>query len=288
MEQLLLTTVGVPLLLGVVVALASVVVPARRGLIIALLIPLAAVAIHLMLEGMPALPPVAAKQKLPIILFFCAAIFAILAVVCRSLSVAVSTVLVGVALALSGWLLGKNVLLACSPKSIVVLVVFVVATAAIGPAVAVRAGARRGEPSVLAAALLGVSIAAALSAALGAFVGMAQIDGALAALTGGWLLVSYVRYVMGDDGALALRGFEGLAFACVISIHLIMTALFAPKAAPVAILLAVLPLVVAAVILLGGITFNRLPRFLRPVAAGAAAAVPAAISIAIAAVLFQG
>ncbi|WSH00943.1 hypothetical protein U8P71_21275 [Rhizobium ruizarguesonis] len=210
MKQLLLTTVGVPFFLGMAVALASMVFPARRGFIIALLIPLAAVVIHLMLEGMPVLPPVSAKQKLPIILLFGAGIFAIPALVRRPLPVAVSTMLVGVALALSGWLLGKNVLAANSTKSMVVLAVFVVATAAIGPAVAMPADARRGEPSALATALLGVSIAAALSAALGAFVGMAQIDGALAALTGGWLLVNYIRYLMGDDDALALRGFEGL------------------------------------------------------------------------------
>ncbi|MGO6665229.1 hypothetical protein ELI00_18440 [Rhizobium ruizarguesonis] len=288
MKQLLLTTVGVPFFLGMAVALASMVFPARRGFIIALLIPLAAVVIHLMLEGMPVLPPVSAKQKLPIILLFGAGIFAIPALVRRPLPVAVSTMLVGVALALSGWLLGKNVLVANSTKSIVVLAVFVVTTAAIGPAIAKPAGARRGEPSALATALLSVSIAAALSAALGAFVGMAQIDGALAALTGGWLLVNYISYFRGDDHALALRGFEGLAFAAVISVHLIMTALFAPKAAPAAIIFAVLPLVVGAFILLGGIAFHRLPRFLRPIAAGIATAVPATIAITIAAVLFQG
>lgn len=115
-----------------------------------------------------------------------------------------------------------------------------------------------------------------------------QIDGALAAFTGGWLLVSYIRYLMGDDDALTLRGFEGLAFTCVIAVHLIMTALFAPKAPPAAIIFAVLPLAVAAFILVGGITFHRLPRFLRPIAAGVATAVPAAIAIAIAAALFQG
>ncbi|MGG6896736.1 hypothetical protein [Rhizobium sp. BR 315] len=288
MQQLLVTTVGVPFLLGVFVALASVVLPARRGLIIALLVPLAAVVIHLMLEGMPALPPVAAKQKLPIILFFGAGIFAILALLRRPLPVAVSTVLAAIALTLSGWLLGKNVLLANPTKSVVVLAVLLVATAAIAPAVATRPSGRRGEQSALATALLGVSIASALSAAFGAFVGMAQINGALAALTGGWLLVNYIRYLMGDEDSLALRGFEGLAFACVVAVHLIMTALFAPKAAPAAIVCAVLPLAVAAIILVSGVTFHRLPRFLRPVAAGLATAVPAAIAIAIAAVLFQG
>ncbi|MGO7624278.1 hypothetical protein ACC687_40455, partial [Rhizobium ruizarguesonis] len=53
------------------------------------------------------------------------------------------TMLVGVALALSCWLLGKNVLVANSTKSIVVLALFVVTTAAIGPAIAKPACARR-------------------------------------------------------------------------------------------------------------------------------------------------
>jgi hypothetical protein len=156
------TTVGVPFLLGVLIAIISFALPAKRGFILALLIPLAAVFIHLMLEGIPPLPPVAAKQKLPIILIAAAAIFAILALVRRPCSTAVGTTLTAVALALSGWLLGKNVVLANPTKTIVVLAIFLIATAAIGPAVAMRPGARRGEPSALATALLGLSIAARL------------------------------------------------------------------------------------------------------------------------------
>ncbi|WP_245312329.1 hypothetical protein [Rhizobium sp. R693] len=288
MQQLLLATVGAPFLLGVVVAIAAIIVPTRRALVIAMLIPLSAVVIHLILEGMPALPPVAAKQKLPVILVCGAIVFATLTLPRKALSVTVSVLLTAVALALSGWLLGKNVLLANPTKLGVVLFVFVVASAAIGFAVKTPASAQRGEPSALAAALLSVSIAAALSAAMGAFVGMAQIDGALAALTGGWLVVNYIRYLKGNDEALALRHVEGVSFAWVIVVHLIMTATFTPKAAPEALICAVLPLVVAAFITVGGVAFDRFPRFLRPVAAGLITAIPALVAIAIAAFLFEG
>lgn len=288
MMQLLVPTIGVPFLLGVLIAIITFGLPARRGFILALLIPLAAVIIHFMLEGVPSFPPIAAKQKLPIMLIVVAATFAILSLLRRPCSTTFGTILAATALALSGWLLGKHVLLANPAKTVVVLAVFLIVTVAVGPAVAVRPAARGGEPSALATALLGLSIAAALTAAFGAFVGMAQINGALAALNGGWLLIGYIRYLIGDDDALALRGFEGLAFAITVSMHLIMTSLFVPKAAPSAIIFTALPLAVAAFILVAGVSFQLLPRFLRPVAAGAATAVPSVVAIAISAALFQG
>ncbi|CAN7710736.1 hypothetical protein [Neorhizobium tomejilense] len=285
--QILLTTVVVPFLFGTFIAAFAIIIPGQRRLQIALLIPLAAVAIHVLLEGMPALPPVSAKHKLPLILLGGALIFGLQAMVRRPLKIHMSTVLTVVVLGGSTWLLGKNVMMADPTKAGAAIVILLIASVALGAVVARPRAGRPGGESCLAVALLAVSLAAALNAAFGAFVGMAQIDGALAALTGGWLLVGYVRYLMGNDDALALRGAEGLAFGFVISVHVIMTALFTPKASPIALVLAVLPLAVA-YFLVRGAGLGRVPRVLRPFAAGLLAALPAIISIAIAATLFDG
>lgn len=288
MNQLILTTIAGPFVLGVAVALAALMVPNRRGLLLALLVPLAAVAIHLMLEGVPTFPPVSAKQKMPIILFAAALLFGILAFTRQQPGRVTGTVLMATILAASTWWLGKTVLPANPVKSGVVLAIFAVAACAIGLSTAVSAGTRQGQPSALPTALLSVAAAAAITAAFGAFVGMAQINGALAAFVGGWLLVAYIRFLRGDDDALVLQGYEGVAFAFVISIHVIMTALFSPKAAPAALVMATLPLAVAAFILVQGITLERFPRALRPIAAGIVTALPAILAVVIAATLFEG
>ena len=286
--QIVLTTVVVPFLLGTFIAGFAIVIPGQRSLQIALLIPLAAVLIHVLLEGIPALPPVSAKHKLPLILLGGALIFGLKAIVLREMKMAVSVVLAIVILGGSTWLLGKNVLMADPTKAAAVVVIVLIASVALGAAVATSRASRPDGQTFLAAALFAVSLAAALNAAFGAFVGMAQIDGALAALTGGWLLVGYVRYLMGDDQALELRGAEGLAFGFVILVHVIMTALFTPKTSTTALMLAVLPLAVAAYVLVRGSGLGRVHPPLRPFAAGLLVAIPAVISIAIAATLFEG
>ena len=286
--QIVLTTVVVPFLLGTTIAGIAIVISGQRSLQIALLIPLAAVVIHVLLEGIPAMPPVSAKHKLPLILLGGALIFGLKAIALREKKMAVSVVLALVMLGGSTWLLGKNVMMGDPTKAAAVVTIVLIASIALGTAVARPRTDQPGGQSFLAVALFAVSLAAALNAAFGAFVGMAQINGALAALTGGWILVGYVRYLMGDDQALALRGAEGLAFGFVISVHVIMTALFTPKTSTIALMLAVLPLAVAAYILVRGSGLGRVNRALRPFAAGLLVAIPAVISIAIAATLFEG
>ncbi len=288
MNQLILTTIAGPFMLGIAAALAAVMVPNRRGLMLALLVPLAAIAIHFMLEGVPAFPPVSAKQKMPVILFAAAVLFGILAFARQQPGRVTSMVLTAIPLAAATWWLGKTVLPANPVKSAVVLAIFTVAACAVGLSTAASAKARQGHSSALPTALLSVSAVAAITAAFGAFVGMAQVNGALAAFIGGWLLVTYIRFLRGDDEALALRGYEGVAFAFVISIHVIMTALFSPKAAPAALVMAAMPLAVAAFILVQGVTLERFPRALRPIAAGIVTALPAILAIVIAATLFEG
>ena len=288
LPQIVLTTVVVPFLLGTFIAGFAIVIPGQRSLQIALVIPLAAVVIHVLLEGIPAMPPVSAKHKLPLILLGGALIFGLKAIALREKKMAVSVVLALVMLGGSTWLLGKNVMMGDPTKAAAVVTIVLIASIALGTAVARPRTDQPGGQSFLAVALFAVSLAAALNAAFGAFVGMAQLNGALAALTGGWLLVGYVRYLMGNEEALALRGAEGLAFGFVISVHVIMTALFTPKASPIGLVLAVLPLAVAAYLLVRGSGLGRVHRALRPFAAGLLVAIPAVISIAIAATLFQG
>jgi hypothetical protein len=286
--NIVLTTVIAPLGFGIAIAVLSAVRPARRSLILALLVPVAALVVHMMLEGMPAVPPVSAKHKLPLILFVAALVLAGIAAFRVRPTALFTAAIALVGLGASGFWLGRNVMSANPQKLWIVLAITLFAAGALG--LCNRRGkldADRVGPA-LATSVFAVSLAAALNAAFGAFVGMAQINGALAAMTGGWLLINYIRTLRGADKAMELRGVAALAFSFVITIHLVMTVLFTPKTSATALVLAVLPIVVAGILIFRGIGFRALPPALRPVATGLVVAIPALVSIVVAASQFEG
>lgn len=289
LQQIILTTIVLPFVMGLVIAATGRLGLSRGMVLTALLVPLAAAVAHATIEGFPALPPVAAKHKFPVILVIGGIAFAVLAALLPRLqSKALGAVLAVVSLVPSIWWLGRNVLASNSGKAAVVAILFVIAVSALTLASTANRERRTASSVAFPASLLWVSIASALAAVCGGYIGMAQMNGALAALAGGWLLVAYVRYIRGNDDAFALEGVGALAFGWTAIIALIMTALLAPAAAPAALILAILPIPAALLIDRRGITFEGLARAIRPLAIGLLIAIPAIAGIIIAVVLAEG
>lgn len=281
LTQILLTTVLLPLVLGVIIALAGKGAYPRSVLLTALLIPVAGAIASISIEGLPPFPPIAAKQKLPVLLVTGGVIFAILATVLRSYLNRWVIALVGVvSLAAPAWWLGRNVLAANATKAVTLAIVLVIV--AIVMAAVSRIRAQRSSAAALPAALLATAIGTALAAIMGGYIGMAQMNGALAALFGGWLLVRYIAYIQGDDAAFGLQGFAALSFIWTAAMGVTMTVLLSPSASPAALVLSVLPVAVFAALNWRGVGFIGRSRFLQPLLIGALTAIPAIAAILIA------
>lgn len=286
LQQIFLTTIALPLAMGVLIALLGRGTSATGLALTALLMPIAAAIASVAIEGLPPLPPVAAKQKLPLLLLAGGITFSILGLALRQgLSRKVAAIAGVISLAVPAWWLGRNVI-AANPVKAATLGAVLVVVAIMLPLVSAKRipPAPEAAPTALPAALLWVAIATALCAIFGGYIGMAQMNGALAALVGGWLLVRYAAYLRGDDGAFVLDGVAAFAFVWTAAIALAMTVLFAPSAAPAALGLAVLPLAVAPVVSRRA-AFPGQPRVLRPLTVGALPAIPAILAILIAALL---
>ncbi len=281
LNQILLTSVLLPLALGIVIALACKGASSRGILLTALLIPVAGAIASVSIEGLPPFPPIAAKQKLPLLLLTGGVVFAVLGVLLRQFANRWIIALVGVvSLALPAWWLGKNVLAANATKATTLAVVLVIVAMEIA-AVSGR-NAKRASSTALPAALLATAIGTAITAIMGGYIGMAQMNGALAALFGGWLLVRYIAYIRGDEAAFDLQGIAAVSFIWTAAMGVTMTVLLSPSAAPAALVLSVLPIAIFAVLNWSKVDFIKQPRFLRPLIIGALTAIPAIAAIVVA------
>ncbi|MBB4066552.1 hypothetical protein [Gellertiella hungarica] len=271
--DLILWTVLVPLALGLALGLFSRHAGERRALGGGLLFVLALLAV-VAIEGMPVFPPVAGKQKLPFVLAGLAVLFFLLGHVRRPAGRLPAAATVLLAAAVPAVWIGYRILSAAPVKAFLVfglLFFFALAAALLSPSPRSRA---QGQAPL--AALLFALIATAVVSVTGGYIGMAQVCGAAAAATGGWLLLSYVAYLGGDDAAMHPGPQPLLAWLVLTALLMAVTALLAPSANPVALVLAALPLALAAWLERRG---PDLPRALQPVAAGAICAVPALAAI---------
>ncbi|TCQ97334.1 hypothetical protein [Neorhizobium sp. JUb45] len=282
LTQILLTTVIVPLLIGAAIALIGRGNKAGNIALAALLVPVAAAIASVSIEGMPALPPIAAKHKLPVLLVIGGITFGGVSLVLkRSLHQRWIAGLIGViSLALPAWWLGRNVLAANSMKATTLAIVLLIV--GIQLFFISDGRSRKASSAALPAAPLATAIATALTAILGGYIGMAQLNGALAALFGGWMLVRYISYLRGNEDAFMLDGLAAISFIWTAAMGVTMTTLFSPSAAPVALVLAVAPIVVFAVLSKCDFSFAHQPRFLRPLIFGLLTALPAIAAILVA------
>lgn len=134
------------------------------------------------------------------------------------------------------------------------------------------------EPFLAPAAVLALSLSGAIVSVLGASIVTGQLLGSLAALIGGWCLVQYLATLRGGAATSWSKGIEFLLL-CAAATVLIQVALLAPKANPAALILSSLPPVVA--LFVSGPLQNLLPgaRPLRPLVAGILIAAPAILAI---------
>jgi hypothetical protein len=281
--QIILTVVLVPMLCGMAISALGAGSSIRPVALTAFLLPLTAALASVMIEGFPALPPVAAKQKLPVILSAAGLVFAFLAVAVKDRAgrsvVAAVTVL---SLAAPAWWLGRNVLAANQTKAITLAVVLVIIAVELY-LVSIRKS-RTEQPASLSlpAAVLASVIATAITALSGGYIGMGQMSGAVAAVVGGWILVRFVAFLRGNDSAFRTSGMSAFAFVWTGAAMIMMTVLFAPAASTSALAFSVLPVAAFLLFRNASVGFERQPRFLRPLISGALMAAPAIVAIALA------
>lgn len=129
------------------------------------------------------------------------------------------------------------------------------------------------------AAVLVVAASTAIVSMLGAFLGMAQFLGGIAALMGGYCLVGYAALVLGRGPVVEWGPGTDFLLLYVAGAGIILTALLAPDADASALIILVLSL--AGPALIAGPLGRFLPahRLLRPLAAGFVIAIPSIIAV---------
>jgi hypothetical protein len=138
------------------------------------------------------------------------------------------------------------------------------------------------HPFLVPGAVLVVTASTAIVSMLGAFLGMAQFLGGIAALMGGYCLVGYVALLFGRAPVLEWGPGTEFLLLYVAGAGLILTTLLAPEASASALIILVLSL--AGPALIAGPLGRFLPahRLLRPLAAGFVIAIPSIIAVLVA------
>ncbi|MFD1200119.1 hypothetical protein ACFQ3K_17680 [Brucella gallinifaecis] len=288
LQSIILKVIAFPLLLGVIIALASYRFERQKNLVLAFLAPLFACIIILVLDGFPAFPPVRAAHKFPYILFAGSLFFAFFAWRSPRLNIIYSSLAFVLMIVLPIWWMGKSILVNNGQKATVVmiLVLLTVAGAVLYRYFAVAKA--KPLPNVLPQALFATSIAGALIAIMGGYMGMLMFNTALAVMFGGYLFISYVRYLRGDAQAFALNGQGALAMSWVAFIGVLVTGILAPKASGLALVLAVFTLAAVPLAYIYAPVAARIPYMLRPLLLGVIVAVPALAGILVAGMQFAG
>lgn len=275
----MVTTAALPLLLGIALALlARLTLPASSPV---LTLAWSALLLFFYWDtlGPPAVPPVAASQKL-IYLAFAGILVGSLPE--RFMSGRSAGVFVAAALAVAFLWLGWRRVAAGTFDLQMIAAVIASLLMIVGAAMLMRMPAESSPsvetPFLAPAVVLAMSLCGAIISVLGASIVTGQLLGSLAALIGGWCLVQYVVTLRGGAAAAWSKGIGFLLLYATATV-LIQVALLAPKANPAALILSSLPLVAAA--LVPGPLQHVLPgaRPLRPLVAGILIAVPAMLAI---------
>lgn len=271
-------TAALPLLLGIVLALAARIALPTVSPVLTLLWAALLLFFYWDTLGPPVVPPVAASQKL-IYLAFAGIVIGLLPE--RMLGRAISFVAV-IAFAAAFLWLGWRRLAGGSLDLQMIAALAVGLSTLIGAALLI---ARQPSPSpspeepfLAPAAVLALSLSGAIVSVLGASIVTGQLLGSLAALIGGWCLVQYLATLRGGVAATWSKGIEFLLLYAAATV-LIQVALLAPKANPAALFLSSLPPIAA--VLMRGPLQGMLPgaRPLRPLVAGILIATPAMLAI---------
>ncbi len=271
-------TVLPPLLAGLILGILAWASGSNR-LVVVLAWGAGVLFVYWLLEGVPPLPPIAAKQKLGYLIGFgaLAGIASSLMPGARNRAALASAVLAAVAVVWLGWSKITN----SGNTGIVVLAALLAVLLAAGIVGWLSSDnadsdeSQSEQPFLAPGILLTTAIAGSIVAASGLFLGMGQILGALSAMLGGALAVSYMALLVRGQGLALLPPGAiqavGNALLCVV----VLTALLGPSPSLLAlIVLSTGPLLA---VLLRSRIAALLPgaKFLRPILAGAIIAIPA-------------
>lgn len=269
--SLLFTTVIIPLFLGVILS-GSAIATSGKALILTALTLLAALLVYFFLEGLPPVPPVSSKHKI----FFVFLVLGLVGVGAAGLHKKTGPLLTkGVLLAALFWIGQRKIM--SDPFQ---LELFLALLPVIGAGIAATAPTKHtNDPFLWPVALLSLAISGSLVSVFGGYIGLAQMLGAFAALTGGILAVAYlVVHILGRHDSFPSIPLPLWSLTCVISAILISVAVFASKLSTPAFVLVSLiylaPFVAA--------RFLNVRKWWAPFAMGAVPAVPAIMAIAVA------
>lgn len=269
----LLTSVAIPAALGAVMGWIDLTRwrnarLSRPAWLVALL------AIYWLLEGLPPFPPIAAKQKL----FYLIVLLAVPAALAPRLG-AVGWALLSTALMSAAFVwLGINKF-AGGPALVTFLPVAGVALLLISGASFIPQDGSRHAGFAAPLAILAMALAGAALALVGAFIGLAQLLGATAALIGGYLAPRYLLLLSGGSPpAIAMTPDTHWFVLAVVVVMLLLTSLLAPNVSLAAMaLLAFTPAVAAATPPLRSVAYPIVPLL-----SGILAAIPAAAAVLVA------
>ena len=276
-------TVFLPLILGLV--LGAVLLFSRGSALVNLLgWATGLLFIYWLLEGVPPLPPIASKQKL-----------GYLFLLAGPLGVAFDRFLSG---GKNGWLaavlpliavlvwLGWSKIISGSASSEIavlmgIVVVVLLSAGMLNAGTATKALAVESQPEqtfLAPAAWMLTAIAGSIVSVAGLFLGMGQMLGAFAAMTGGVLLVSYAALLTKGTTIPVFTPASAYTVGFAISSTIILTTLFGPEPNKLSLMiLSLTPLMPLAVTRWVSARLPKTP-FLRPILAGAIIAIPAILA----------
>ena len=248
--------------------------------------------VYWLLEGVPPLPPIAAKQKLGYLLLFGGALGVLLSMLPLVGAGRLWPIMAAALVAAFVWLgfntlnsgvMSGEVSFAFLPTILLIVVLLGRGLMESGRvAIAERGVPPTEQPFIIPIAWLATAIAGSISAAAGLFLGMAQMLGALAALTGGALMISHIALIAMGEGLRLMEPGAAFALGFAIACALLLTALLAPSANLLSLIVLSLSVPLTGY---GRARIAALPPTmpaLRPIIAGAIIAVPAVIACIVA------
>jgi len=270
-QTLILNTVALPLFVGLILAAVIHFSPLKASAL-TIVATLGVLVLYYLLEGFPPLPPVSSKHKIPYLLVVIGCLGA--AVGLRH-KVALPAISVGLGLIALGWI-GQRKISSDPLQAEILLALLPV----LGLGISTSAPrAYRADLFLWPGAVLSLAIGGSLVSVLGGYIGLAQMLGACAALTGGYLIVSFVRVkLMGRDASGTHTEGANWMLLATVAVVLISIALFASKLSPMA--FAVLCLIFVAPF--AAARHLKMAAWYGPIVMGVYALVPAILAIGIA------
>jgi hypothetical protein len=277
---------ALPFLVGIAFGLALKLPWSARPLGATILVAAVSLVLAGTVFGVPVWPPNSATQKFFYII--CFGMFFGLGSgwsLRRPAALIITTTLL-IAAAFAWLAVGRLLIGGVTPPVIVAAIVSALLAAGIIFTIRARVEGAPSEhhPFLVPGAVLVVAASTAIVSILGAFLGMAQFLGGVAALMGGYCLVGYVALLFGRAPAMEWGPGTEFLSLYVAGAGLILTALLAPEASASALIILVLSL--AGPALIAGPLGRFLPahRLLRPLAAGFVIAIPSIIAVLVAVV----